>query len=108
MKKVIAVSMLAMAMNCHAFNLISDTDANRFKNMSSSEIKPELYNKLIAFCDKTSPNIDSCLQKLKAQSLDKKAIQSNMKYSNCCWNVSNQYGDYMYYQGNSYCIPACH
>lgn len=100
--------MLLTAMNCHAFNLISDTDANRFKNMSSSQIRPDVYNKLLAFCDKTDSNIDSCLQKLKAQSLDKKPIQSKMQYSNCCWNVSNQYGDYMYYQGNSYCIPACH
>lgn len=41
MKKAIAVSMLAMTMSCHAFNLISDTDANRFKNMSSNSIKPD-------------------------------------------------------------------
>ncbi|MGQ3891426.1 hypothetical protein [Legionella sp. CNM-4043-24] len=108
MKKVIAVSMLAMAMNSHALNLISEVEANRFKNMSSSEIKPELYNKLIAFCDKTSSSIESCLQKIKSQTTDKNVIQSDMKYSSCCWNVSNQFGDYMFYQGNSYCIPACH
>jgi hypothetical protein len=108
MKKAIAVSMLAMTMSCHAFNLISDTDANRFKNMSSNSIKPDQFNKLMAFCDKSDSNIESCLEKIKAKSSDNKSMQANVTQGLCCWNVSNQYGDYLYYQGKEYCIPACH
>lgn len=104
MKKVIAASMMALAINCHAFNLISDTEALRFKNMSSSEIKPEMYNKILQLCDKTDSNIDSCLDKLKAKS----SYKNNMTSGLCCWNVSNQYGDYVNYQGRELCIPACH
>ena len=36
MKKVIAISMLTMAMNCHAFNLISDTDATTHRSLKLS------------------------------------------------------------------------
>ena len=80
----------------------SKTDALRFKNMSSSEIKPEMYNKILQLCDKTDSNIESCLAKLKAQSSYKNNISSGL----CCWNVSNQYGDYVNYQAKELCIPA--
>lgn len=66
------------------------------------------FNKLMAFCDKTDSNIESCLEKIKAKSSDNKSMQSNVTQGLCCWNVSNQYGDYLYYQGKEYCIPACH
>ena len=108
MKRVIAVSMLAMTMNCHAFNLISDIDASRFKTLSSNSIKPAQINKLMAFCDKSDSTIETCLEKIKAKSSDNQSMQTNMGNGLCCWNISGRYGDYMYYQGNDYCIPSCH
>ena len=95
--------MLAMAMSCHAFNLISEQDQNSFKNRSSSEIKPEMYAKILELCDKSEPNIESCLQKMKSKSSAK-----NLTSGLCCWNVSNQYGDYVNYRGQELCIPECH
>ena len=78
--------------------------STRFKNMSSSEIKPEMYNKILELCDKTDPNIESCLEQLKAKSPN----QNNMKSGLCCWNVSNEYGDYVNYYGRELCVPRCH
>lgn len=94
---------LLLIMPILSFAAISEQDKTNLKNIYSGEIKPEIYTKLLNFCDDT--DIDSCLGKLKAKSSIQKSAE---KINNiCCLNVSGGWGEYAYIHGQPYCIPPC-
>lgn len=105
MKKIIAIAGIMLSVNAHA--TISVQDMANFKNTYASEIKPETYTKILSICNANDTNIDSCLLKLKAQSSEQKSAVNTMGYSQCCWNVSGQWGEYVYVYGQSYCVYPC-
>lgn len=90
-----------------SFAAISEQDIINFKNVYGSEIKPETRTNILNFCNKNDTDIDSCLLKLKAQSSKQKSAANAMGYSQCCWNVSGQWGEYVYVYGQSYCVYPC-
>lgn len=98
---------LLLVIPIFSFAAISEQDMVNFKNIYGSEVKPELYTKILNFCDKNDTDIDSCLGKLKAQSSAQKSAQNQIGYSACCLNVSGHWGEYAYIYGQSYCIYPC-
>ena len=90
-----------------SYSAFSEQDKVVFKNMFSGNLKPKTYANLLEYCDKTDTNINSCLNKLKAQKSNKTLAQNQMNYSYCCVNVSGGVGEYAYYRGYEYCIPPC-
>jgi hypothetical protein len=98
---------LLLVMPIFSYAAISEQDKVNFKNIYSSEIKPETYANVLNFCDKNDTDIDSCLGKLKARPSEDKSIQKQTSYKFCCLNVSGFYGEYAYIHGQDYCIPPC-
>jgi len=91
-----------------SFAAISVQDMANFKNIYASEMKPETYTKILSFCNASDTSIDSCLVKLKTQSSEQKpTANAAMGYSQCCWNVSGQCGEYVYVYGQAYCVYPC-
>lgn len=91
-----------------SFATITEQDKVNFQYIyGSSEIKSEVYTKILNFCDKNSADIDSCLNKLKAQSSSEALTQNQVKGPICCLNVSGFVGEYAYMHGQAYCIPPC-
>jgi len=97
-----------MLASVQAMAAISEQDKVRFNSMYGGVIKPEISTKILNFCDKNDTNIDSCLGKIKTQSSKQKTAVNAMGYSQCCYNVSGQYGDYVYAYGSSWCVWPCH
>ncbi len=98
---------LFLAMPISSFSAFSEQDKIVFKNIFSGNLKPKIYADLLEYCDKNDTNINSCMNKLKAQPSIKTSAQNQMNYSFCCVNVSGGWGDYAYYRGQEYCIPPC-
>ena len=98
---------LLLVMPIFSFAAISVQDMVNFKNIYGSEIKPETYTKILSFCNKNDTDIYSCLLKLKAKSSEQKSAANAMGYSQCCWNVSGQWGEYVFVYGQSYCVYPC-
>lgn len=66
----------------------------------------ETYNNILNYCNKNDKDINSCLKKLNAQSMDQKPTQNHMNYY-CCQNVTGGWGEYAYIHGQAYCVPPC-
>lgn len=90
-----------------SFAAISEQNQTNFKNIYGSEIKPELYAKIMEFCEKNDTNLVSCMEKLKAKPSKQTSAQSLMNYNYCCVNVSNQWGEHAYIHGQDYCFSPC-
>jgi hypothetical protein len=89
-----------------SFAAVSEQDKVKIY-VHGSEIKPEIYTNILNSCDKNNTDIDSCLEKLKAQSSAQNLFKSQVSYSYCCQNVSGRWGEYAYIHGQDYCIPPC-
>lgn len=110
MKKLTLKSVLSTVLlitPIFSFAAISEQDIVDFKNIYGSEIKSETSAKILSFCNKNDTDTNSCLLKLKAQSSGQKSVANAMGYSQCCWNVSGQWGEYVYMYGQSYCVYPC-
>ena len=104
-KLLISALMLSSVMPVLSFAAISEQDKLSFQYKYGSQMTPATSAKILNFCEKNDTTIESCMSKLKAQPSQKKSVQNNGNY--CCWNVSNQLGDHVYYQGQDYCFHPC-
>jgi hypothetical protein len=108
MKKLTLISVLLLIFPIFSFAAISEQEKNNFQyTYGNSEVNPEVYTKILDFCDKNDTNIDSCLSKLRAQSTSDAVTQPKIKGRLCCLNVSGFIGEYTYLHGQAYCIPPC-
>ncbi|MDP3559396.1 MAG: hypothetical protein Q8R79_03480 [Legionellaceae bacterium] len=96
---------LLLVLPIFSFAAITEQDKANFDYIYGSDIKPEIYTKILNFCDKNDTDIDACLAKLKARSSEQKLDQ--VGYSSCCLNVSGHWGEYAYIHGKEYCIYPC-
>ena len=106
MKKTILI--LTCIVSVNAFAAISEQDKLNFQYKYGSQMTPETSVKILNFCEKNDTTIESCMSKLKAQPSQKKSVQNNANYNYCCWNVSGQWGDHVYYNGQDLCMSSCH
>lgn len=105
-KLLISAMMLSSVMPVLSFAAISEQDKLSFQYKYGSQMTPATSAKILNFCEKNDTTIESCMSKLKAQTSQKKTVQNNGNY--CCWNVSGQWGDHIYYNGQDLCMPSCH
>ena len=106
MKKIILALLVMVCFN--SFAAISEQDKAGFKSMYGGVINPETSTKILDFCDKNDTNIGSCLGKIKSQpSKQKTAANAMGYYSQCCWNISGQWGEHVYAYGQDFCVPLC-
>lgn len=107
-KLLISALMLSSVMPVLSFAAILEQDKLSFQYKYGSQMTPVTAAKILNFCEKNDTTIESCISKLKVQPSQNKSFQNNGNSNYCCWNVSAQWGDHVYYNGQNLCMPSCH